>query len=72
MRYVQIRRFVWSIFSRIRTEYKEISPPDARKYGPEETPYLDTFHAVQLLSKNISSSSRGAPSLTWDTDLTRG
>ena len=32
---VQIRRFSWSVFSRIWTEY-----------GPEKTPYLDTFHAV--------------------------
>ena len=51
-----------SAFSRIRTEDKEISPPDAGKYGPEKTPYLDTFHAVQLLPKNISSLSQGAPS----------
>ena len=34
----QIRSFFWSVFSRIRT-----------KYGPEKTPYLDTFHAVFLL-----------------------
>ena len=32
---VQIRRFFWSVFSRIRTEY-----------GPEKTLYLDTFHTV--------------------------
>ena len=32
---VQIGSFFWSVFSRIRTEY-----------GPEKTPYLDTFHAV--------------------------
>ena len=30
---VQIRSFFWSVFSRIWTEY-----------GPEKTPYLDTFH----------------------------
>ena len=35
---VRLRRFSWSVFSRIRTEY-----------GPEKTPYLDTFHAVQDL-----------------------
>ena len=51
-----------SALSRIRTEDKEISPPDVGKYGPEKTPDLDTFHAVQLLSKNISSLSWGAPS----------
>ena len=32
---VQIRSYFWSVFSCIRTEY-----------GPEITPYLDTFHAV--------------------------
>ena len=32
---VQIRSFFWSVFS-----------PNAGKYGPEKTPYLDTFHAV--------------------------
>ena len=34
----QTRSFSWSLFSRIPTEY--------RKYGPEETPYLDAFHEV--------------------------
>ena len=28
--------FFWSVFSCIRTEY-----------GPEKTPYFDTFHAVR-------------------------
>ena len=32
---VQIGSFFWSVFSCIRPEY-----------GPEKTPYLDTFHAV--------------------------
>ena len=32
---VQIWSFFWSVFSCIRAEY-----------GPEKTPYLDTFHAV--------------------------
>ena len=26
--------------------------PNAGKYGPEITPYLDTFHAVELLGLN--------------------
>ena len=34
---VQIRSFFWSVFS-----------PNAGKYGPEKTPYLDTFHAVNV------------------------
>ena len=45
---VQIGRFFWSVFSRIRTEYGEILhiSPNAGKYGPEKTPYLDIFHTV--------------------------
>ena len=50
---VQIRSFFWSVLSRIRTEYGEILrtvfSPNAEKYGPEKTPYLDTFHAVNEL-----------------------
>ena len=38
---VQIRSFFWSVFSRMRTE-------NVGKYGPEITPYLDTFHAVDV------------------------
>ena len=49
----QIRSFFWSVFSRIRTEYGEILYlsvfiPNAGKHGPEKTPYLDTFHAVNI------------------------
>ena len=36
---VQIRRFFWSAFSRIRTQYR-----------PEKTPYLETFHAVKVIT----------------------
>ena len=43
---VQIRNFFWSIFS--------IFSRNARKYGPEKTPYLDTFHAVNIFSSNFS------------------
>ena len=45
MKSVQIRSFFWSVFFRTRTEY-----------GPEKTPYLDTFHAVYpifILSENF-------------------
>ena len=28
------------------TEYLSVFSPNARKYGPEKTPYLDTFHAL--------------------------
>ena len=35
MKSVQIRSFFWSVFC-----------PNTGKYGPEKTPSLDTFHAV--------------------------
>ena len=39
MKSVQIRSYFWSVFSCIWTEY-----------GPEITPYLDTFHAVKHIN----------------------
>ena len=44
----QIQSFFWSVFFHIRTEYVTIlqTITNAGKYGPEKTPYLDTFHAV--------------------------
>ena len=63
---VQMRSFFWSAFSRIRTEngeirsissysvrYLSIFSPNAGKYGPEKTPYLDIFHAV-ILARSYS------------------
>ena len=38
---VQIQSYFWSIFSCIQSEY--------RKIRTRNTPYLDTFHAVQVL-----------------------
>ena len=38
-RSVQIRSYFWSVFS-----------PNAGKYGPEITPYLDTFHSLRVLN----------------------
>ena len=35
----------WSVFSCIQTEYG-----DTGKYGPEKTPYLDTFHECSSVS----------------------
>ena len=46
---VQIRSFFWSVFSHIRTEYLSVFIPNAGKYGPEKTLYLDIFHAVKPL-----------------------
>ena len=36
----------------LNTEYLSELIPNARKYGPEKTPYLDTFHAV--MKKELS------------------
>ena len=50
---VQIWSFFWSVFSCIRTAYGDFrskspySDPNVGKYGPEKTPYLNTFHAVK-------------------------
>ena len=64
---LQIRSYIWSVFSRIRTEYGEIlrirteygeilriSPYSVRmreNTDQKKTPYLDTFHAVIIMSK---------------------
>ena len=45
-----VRIFLSSDWIRRFTENVVFSP-NAGKYGPEKTPYLDTFHAVILLSK---------------------
>ena len=47
---VQIRSYLWSIFS--------VFGLNTKKYGPEITPYLDTFHAVleTILTEGISLS----------------
>ena len=50
---VQIRSYFWSVISFIRTEYGDLLislfSPNTGKYGPEITPYLDTFHAVIIV-----------------------
>ena len=43
---VQIRSVFWSVFS-----------PNAGKYGPGKTPYLDTFHAAIVLKYSYFSRS---------------
>ena len=43
MKCVQIRSFFWCVFSHIGTEY-----------GPEKTPYLDTFHAVKEAARSVN------------------
>ena len=41
---------VWKV-----SKYGVFSGPSAGKYGPEKTPYLDTFNAVQLYVTNIKN-----------------
>ena len=45
---VQIRSFASPCFPAfgLNTEKYSLFNPNAGKYGPEKTPYLDTFHAV--------------------------
>ena len=35
-------------------KYGLFSSPNTGKYGPEKTPYLDTFHAVNELNGNYN------------------
>ena len=39
--------FPHSDWIRRDTPYLSVFGPNAGKYGPEKTPYLDTFHAVK-------------------------
>ena len=36
----------------IRSNFSSVFSPNSGKYGPEITPYMDTFHAVSLEQKN--------------------
>ena len=43
---------IWTLF----TEYLSVFSPNAGKYGPEKTLYLDTVHAVGvIIIRNISA-----------------
>ena len=44
--------FFWSVFSCIRTEYRDLFSPNTGKYGLQNTLYLDTFHAVNSWTKS--------------------
>ena len=37
----------------LNTEYLSVFCPNAGKYGPEKTPYLDTFHAVPAVNTGM-------------------
>ena len=57
MKSVQIRSFSGPYFPafRLNTErYLSLFSPSARKYGPEKTPYLDTFHAMIYSRSTVS------------------
>ena len=48
---VQIRSIsLYSVRMRENTEYLSVFTPNAGKYGPKKTPYLDTFHAVPVIN----------------------
>ena len=44
-----VRILSHSDWIRRNTEYLSVFNPNTEKYGPEKTPYLDTFHAVLVL-----------------------
>ena len=54
MKSVLIRSFFWFVFSRIRTEYGDLRPKSPysdqirENKDQKETPYLDTFQAVNI------------------------
>ena len=51
---VSIRSFFCPVFSCIRIKYRYflyVFSPNTGKYEPEKTPYLETFHAVQIFCK---------------------
>ena len=48
-----VRIFLYSDWIRRDTPYLSVFTPNTEKYGPEITPYLDTFHVVHSLYLNI-------------------
>ena len=57
MKSVQIRSFSGPYFSAfgLNTERHGVFSPNARKYGPGKTPYLDTFHVVSMSTRTLYS-----------------
>ena len=57
MKSVQIRGNFWSVFSAfgLNTERYFLFSPNDEKYGPEITPYLDTFHAVEEKENGLNN-----------------
>ena len=48
-----VRIFPHSDTIRRDTSYLSVFSPNAEKYGPENTPYLDTFHAVSTYQNKV-------------------
>ena len=48
---ILVRIFLYSDWIRRDTEYLSEFSPNTEKYGPEITPYLDTFHVVLETTK---------------------
>ena len=55
--------FLVCILPHTDTSYLSVFCPNAGKYGPQKTPYLDTFHAVYLLEISYQTYSLLAPAL---------
>ena len=53
----QIRSFFWSVFSRIRTEYREnlLIQSECGKIRTKKTPYLDSFYALLYTTLSCKS-----------------
>ena len=56
-----VRIFPHSDWIRRDTSYLSVFSPNAGKYGPEITPYLDTFHTVQYCVKRFRIRSYSGP-----------
>ena len=41
----------------MNTPYLSLFSPNAGKYGPEKTPYLETFHAVRVFRTTYHNNS---------------
>ena len=53
MEFFLVRIFPHSDWTRRDTSYLSVFSPNAGKYGPEKTPYLDIFHAVEHMNFNV-------------------
>ena len=50
-----VRIFPHSDWIRRYTKYFSVFSPNAGKYGPEKTPFFDTFHAVRIKRKDLET-----------------